>query len=157
MHQSIWSCNIPPTSNPRAFKLLKMGLSKFLPTMGQNCIQMPQSSTIFYKQFSVWSKNVVKSKVTHSTGSNSPPPHPTHARFKFPTPRAWKTVKFPWVVQGERKNVEASNRLVHKKCIFCFRAERHMYTVPSKWLLQLSSTQSESYCVDKEKYTLLIK
>ena len=107
-----------------------MGLSKFLPTMGQNCIQMPQSSTIFYKQFSVWSKNVVKSKVKHSTGSNSPPPHPTHARFKFPTPRAWKTVKFPWVVQGERKNVEASNRLVHKKCIFCFRAERHMYTVP---------------------------
>ena len=73
-----------PQATPRAFKLLKIGLLKFLPTMGQNCIQMPQSSTIFFKQFSVWSTNVVKSKVTHSTGSNSPPPPPHPCKVQIP-------------------------------------------------------------------------
>ena len=27
-------------------------------------------------------------------------PHPIRARFKFPTPWAWTTVKDPWVTQG---------------------------------------------------------
>ena len=40
MHQSIWSFNIPLLDNPRAFKLSKIGLFKFLhPSTRENCVQ----------------------------------------------------------------------------------------------------------------------
>lgn len=108
MHQSIWSFNIPLLDNPRAFKLSKIGLFKFLhPSTRENCVQ---SSTelphLTVKLF------FVKGTISNSDFLVNLPfkaiclPSTSILKDQIPSPplppplQAWTTVQCQWVAGG---------------------------------------------------------